>query len=1244
MSLVARKLPLKHLSIRVPWHDAGWSGAICKDPKGNAACLALDRIRATRNDEQETDNAEKLLTELPPELWPACMGERGSFMSAFDYVRRVEQPYSKTSDLHRHILPTDVRHPAYSAGVIPFRWMNRKFSWDLAREHDLPVDPSREPKEPDWLKRNNWVQNHDNQRALLDGFIAAIEKEKSLCFFYAKLTPLAEDERRVLIGIGRVSHYANLKQYQYAKKDGIRAYIWDRPVQHSIRPDFKDGFLMPYRGILDRAEADPTFDTSRYVAYAPDDRGIEFSYASEHVTHDGAIAGLLSCKASLEKCRSVVNEPVDRMLKWIDVQLGRLWKLRGPYPGLGAALTAFGVEHGSFLGYEIASQLDENTDPWPLVDKVFHNPAILPTELASQITTELQKKWKEISARKPKRLDLLKLIARFEVTAEQATCYYVPEEREGAGIVCNDEDLLKNPYLLYEFDRVSSEPISAWTVDRGMFPVSTLRDKHPLIKPSKLTGPTDSRRVRALAISQLEVAAGEGHTLQPRADIVRAIRDLPIEPACPVDGDLFDVIAGDLVPAISHCSLLDGAPAYKLERLTNVGKIIQSAVERRLTGKRIPLNVTWVQKLEKTLGKAAAKDADEKRARSEKAAALKEIAESRISVLIGPAGTGKTTLLSVLCNEPTIRSAGVLLLAPTGKARVRLQQSTGIPAKTIAQFLRPLDRYDELTGAYHLSTRDKIEVGKTLVVDESSMLTEEQLGALLDAVKGVDRLILVGDPRQLPPIGAGRPFLDIVTRLAPANVESTFPRVSKGYAELTVRRRQLGQVREDLQLAEWFSGRPLGPGEDEILSKILMQDEIGNCLRFVSWKDSDDLEQTLLGVLVQELNLKDTNDTESFEAKLGGTKKGDYIYFNTGAAKAIDGWQILTPVRGMSWGVLDLNRLIQLNFRSKTIEFAKTRYRQITKPMGPEGIVYGDKVINISNRTRKDVYPESVKEKGQAEIASLKYVANGEMGIVVGQFKPRFAKWSPWKLEVEFSSQPGFRYDFGKRDFKEEGRAILELAYAITIHKAQGSEFDLCILVLPNPCRLLSRELLYTALTRQRSRIIILHQGERAELKKLASDYYSESAKRLTDLFASPQPVKIADRFLEDRLIHRSGKGEPMRSKSEVIVADALAEAGIDYDYEEKFTGDDGQVRYPDFTIEDSETGTKYIWEHCGLLENESYRARWERKLVWYRKQGIATREEGGGETGTLIITRDTPQGGISSQEIKAVIKDIWKQ
>ena len=108
------------------------------------------------------------------------------------------------------------------------------------------------------------------------------------------------------------------------------------------------------------------------------------------------------------------------------------------------------------------------------------------------------------------------------------------------------------------------------------------------------------------------------------------------------------------------------------------------------------------------------------------------------------------------------------------------------------------------------------------------------------------------------------------------------------------------------------------------------------------------------------------------------------------------------------------------------------------------------------NKHRK-VYPE----KDDA------YIANGEIGMAVGYFWSKGKPDLRRKLEVEFSSQPGFKYDFTAKDFGEEGNAVLELAYALTVHKSQGSEYGTVILVLPNPCRLLSRELLYTALTRQ---------------------------------------------------------------------------------------------------------------------------------------------------------------------------------
>ena len=111
-----------------------------------------------------------------------------------------------------------------------------------------------------------------------------------------------------------------------------------------------------------------------------------------------------------------------------------------------------------------------------------------------------------------------------------------------------------------------------------------------------------------------------------------------------------------------------------------------------------------------------------------------------------------------------------------------------------------------------MSDRPKATGFGTVIIDEASMLTEDMLGALLDALQGVKRLILVGDPAQLPPIGAGRPFVDIIAKLRPPDYESLFPRVTMGYAELTIERRQIGDTRPDLRLARWFSGMPPSAG------------------------------------------------------------------------------------------------------------------------------------------------------------------------------------------------------------------------------------------------------------------------------------------------------------------------------------------------------------------------------------------------------------------------------------------------
>jgi hypothetical protein len=107
-------------------------------------------------------------------------------------------------------------------------------------------------------------------------------------------------------------------------------------VQHSIRPDFKNGFLLPYHEAISKAAADSDYDPAEIATLAPADRLLEFSHASQLVTHDGAIASLLACAESLHKAKGILPGPWDGCLGWIDLRLGELWKVRGPCPGLGA--------------------------------------------------------------------------------------------------------------------------------------------------------------------------------------------------------------------------------------------------------------------------------------------------------------------------------------------------------------------------------------------------------------------------------------------------------------------------------------------------------------------------------------------------------------------------------------------------------------------------------------------------------------------------------------------------------------------------------------------------------------------------------------------------------------------------------------------------------------------------------------------------------------------------------------------
>ncbi|MCI0633126.1 MAG: AAA family ATPase, partial [Actinobacteria bacterium] len=401
------------------------------------------------------------------------------------------------------------------------------------------------------------------------------------------------------------------------------------------------------------------------AVFIPDEAFDQYSYGSEHVTHDLAIGSLLNIIDGLERAERELGSTQQGPLRWCGERLGELWRMRGPFPGLGAALHAFGIDHANLLAHRIALQLGDNEDPWPLVDRIIADPASIGAQWKQRIGPTTAKKYTALA---PERRALLHLLARFDISNDQAARFYVAEERRAAGIAWTDSELLANPYLVYEADRRAVDPVPVRTIDRGVYPVPAIAQEHPVPEPSAMTEAVDARRVRAMLVAALEIRAAAGDTLAPQDDLVQDVRGTPLDPPCPVDADLLSVLGAELQPTLRQVSLGDDRPGLQLDRRALVGEGIKTAIARRAKAtKRHTVDADWSADLDRLLGPVEPGDEDEQRARTEKVAALAELAAARVAVLIGPAGTGKTTLLATLCSQRAVQAAGVLLLAPTGK-------------------------------------------------------------------------------------------------------------------------------------------------------------------------------------------------------------------------------------------------------------------------------------------------------------------------------------------------------------------------------------------------------------------------------------------------------------------------------------------------------------------------------------------------------------------------------------------------
>src|SRR5258708_23884578 len=118
---------MRHWTERVAWHDRAWDGAVCDHPDQNAFCLCLDRVRGERDDVYEIGVAGRHWSTLTGDL-PPCAREAGAFMSAREWIRRLEHPYqglTKTQDTHGHLKSTPVKVPPFATFAVPFAWMMR---------------------------------------------------------------------------------------------------------------------------------------------------------------------------------------------------------------------------------------------------------------------------------------------------------------------------------------------------------------------------------------------------------------------------------------------------------------------------------------------------------------------------------------------------------------------------------------------------------------------------------------------------------------------------------------------------------------------------------------------------------------------------------------------------------------------------------------------------------------------------------------------------------------------------------------------------------------------------------------------------------------------------------------------------------------------------------------------------------------------------------------------------------------
>lgn len=597
-------------------------------------------------------------------------------------------------------------------------------------------------------------------------------------------------------------------------------------------------------------------------------------------------------------------------------------------------------------------------------------------------------------------------------------------------------------------------------------------------------------------------------------------------------------------------------------------------------------------------------------------AACQRVFVRPIGVLVGEAGTGKTTVIRALI-KAIKRGHGigssVIALAPTGKAADRIREVVEkdealrgqVEVSTIHSFLAKRGWLND--NMTFKRTGGEVEEGyATYILDECSMLELALTATFCRAVSWptVQRLILVGDPNQLPPIGRGRLFADIiefVKKQAPGsiatlehNLRQLEGRLTDGatgiidLAQCYLYEREAGPKNEDVTTAV-----------EQMLQRVQLGGDVAPDLRVIYWRDQADLSRSLLEQMASDL----AEDVRSRGAEPDVELKDIWWQAHEENSKPAH-FQELSPYRGEFFGVEEINRICQERIRGQ-------------RPAGTNvlgGVMLFDKVIQIRNRPKsRPIWAWNHNGRCMEAIE----IFNGQIGFVWPHLFDKEEWKKPFfrleKFRVVFDRREGYSVGYGRGLGKDrDGRRIteesieenLELAYAISIHKAQGSEFERVYVVVPKSKQgLLSTELFYTAITRARRHCTLFVEQDVTPLlgmRRLEASRLRRISSSLFTFRPVPEALLTIGGWYEDGRIHQTLADVVVRSKSEVIIANMLFEREIPFRYEQPLFASDGTFYLPDFTI--TWRGMDYYWEHVGMLHRDDYRAHWKKKRAWYER------------------------------------------